>query len=245
MESLLSGALKPFSILAGFIVVLLALEILLMAVGLSSAVETEGAEGIDGADFDAGFDFDAAPAVEADLFTPDELAILDLPHHEQSAVFGASKPPLARRLLRAVGIGRGPLLVSLTCMAAGVSACGFFLQFLLRGLTGEMLPGGAALAAVLIPGLLLGGRLAALAARAVPQFESHAVSDSAYNGRRGHVVIGLAGRGSPAQVRWRDSHGTTHSLMAEPLRDAEEIPAGAEVLILRTRDRQPRLLRVD
>lgn len=240
MDLLLTGALKPFSILAGFIVVLLALEILLMAIGLSSNLETEGPEG---PDLDAGFDLDApSPAFEADLLTPDELALLDLP---QDQAAGARGPSFLRRALRAVGIGRGPLLVSLTCMAAGVSAFGYLLQFALEALTGGMLSGGLALAAALIPGLLLGGRLAALVARLIPQYESHAVSEHAYNGRRGHVVIGLAGRGSPAQVRWRDSYGVTHSLMAEPLRDSEEIPAGAEVLILKTRDRQPRILRVD
>jgi hypothetical protein len=30
--------------------------------------------------------------------------------------------------------------------------------------------------------------------------------------------------------------------MAEPLRDSERIPAGAKVLIVKTRDRQPRIV---
>ena len=37
-------------------------------------------------------------------------------------------------------------------------------------------------------------------------------------------------------------YGTTHSLMAEPLRDDDVIAAGAEVLIVKTKDRQPRIV---
>lgn len=58
----------------------------------------------------------------------------------------------------------------------------------------------------------------------------------------GQVVIGNARRGEPAQVRWRDMYGTTHNLMAEPLRDGETISAGEAVLIVKIRDRQPRIV---
>lgn len=244
MHFLLLEELRPFSVLAGFIVVLLVIEIALTLVGLSSNIEVDGAD--HGLDFDADFDpqLDLHPGgVHAGLMTAQELALLDLPPAKVPMLQG-QRPSVASRLMRLIGIGNGPLLVTLTCIAAGISAAGYFLQLTLQSLQGTMLPGGIACAIVAIPGLLLGGRLAAVVARLIPSFESHAVSGQTYNGRRGHVVIGDARRGDPAQVRWRDMYGTTHSLMAEPLRDDDVISAGTEVLIVKTRERQPRIVSV-
>lgn len=242
MHFLLVDGLKPFSVLAGFIVVLLIVEIALMMVGLSSNIEVDGAaEGLDAApDLDGGLHaLDALP--EAGALTEAELATLDLPPDLQVQPYRTSR---AARLLRLAGIGQGPLLVSLTCIAAGISSCGYFLQLTLQAATGAMLPASLALAIALVPGLLLGGRLAAFASRLIPSFESHAISGQTYNGRRGHVVIGEARRGEPAQVRWRDMYGTTHSLMAEPLRDGDTIAANTEVLIIKTKSRQPRIISI-
>ncbi|MDZ4392701.1 OB-fold-containig protein [Cypionkella sp.] len=244
MHFLLVEQLRPFSVLAGFIVVLLIIEIALTLLGLSSNIEIDGAD--HGLEFEHDFDpqLDLQPGgLHEGLMTAHELATLDLPPARIQSLQSAG-PSLASRLMRLVGIGRGPLLVSLTCIAAGVSACGYFLQLALQGLVGAMLPAGIAFVIVVIPGLLLGGRLAAVAARMIPSFESHAISGQTYNGRRGHIVIGDARRGEPAQVRWRDMYGTTHSLMAEPLRDDEIISAGTEVLIVKTRERQPRIISV-
>ena len=244
MEFLLADGLRPFSVLAGFIVVLLIAELVLMMIGLSSNIEVDAAgEGID-ADvaLDGGADF-AASAGEGGILSPQDLALLELPPVRQ-APLPTLRPSFGRRLLRLSGIGKGPLLVSLTCIAAGISACGFFLQLTTENLTGHMFPSMLALAIAFLPGLLLGGWLAGFAAKLLPSFESHAVSAQTYNGRRGHVVIGDAKRGDPAQVRWRDMYGTTHSLMAEPLRDEDIIPAGSEVLIVKTRDRQPRIVSI-
>ncbi len=248
MEFLLVEGLKPFSILAGFILLLLLFEIALMLIGLSSNVEFDAPEGESpagsfpggGGGFDAGPDL-SFDAPDVGLLTPDEIALLDLPPLA-STPLPRTKPALWRRLLRLTGLGRAPLLVWLASQAAGLSATGFFLQITLQNVTGAMLPGGLALAVVAVPGILLGGRITALVGRLVPSFESHGISAETYNGRRGHVVIGTAARGEPAQVRWRDMYGTTHSLMAEPLRDADSIGAGTEVLIVKTRERLPRIV---
>ena len=243
MDLLLLEGLKPFSVLTGFIVVLLLVEIALMLVGLSSNIEVDS-EG-------AGAGLDAASGVDSELnlmgdlpetgiLTADEIAALDLPPQKQQ--MPAHRPSVTRRLLRSFGIGRNPLLVSLTGFAAGIAACGYALQLILHTSTGAMLSGSVAMIIVLVPGLFLGGRITAFVARLIPAFESHGISGQTYNGRRGHVVIGNARRGEPAQVRWRDMYGTTHSLMAEPLRDEDMIVAGTEVLIVKTRDRQPRIV---
>jgi Protein of unknown function (DUF1449) len=236
MDILLSDGLRPFSMLAGFILLLLVVEIGLLLAGTSSAVELDA----DAGDPGAVWEVDAGVVQNAGL-SPDEIALLDLDPRD-APVAAPAGPSVMRRALRLAGIGNGPLLVSLTGIAAGVAATGYLGQLLLQSATGAMLPGMVALALALVPGLLLGGRLSALMARLVPAFESHAISGQVYHGRRGHVVIGTARRGEPAQVRWRDSYGTTHSLMAEPLRDLEAIDAGTEVLVVKTRDRQPRIV---
>ncbi|MGQ0567439.1 MAG: OB-fold-containig protein [Gemmobacter sp.] len=234
MDFLLSDGLRPFSILAGFIVVLLVAEILLLLMGASSAVE------VDAPPVDVDMPVDVA-AFEGTVLTPDEMALLDVTP-AQGPVPVAAKPSVLGRVLRLLGLGHGPLLVTLTGLAAGVSALGYALQLTVEGITGAMLPGWVAVLVVLVPGLWFGGRLAALAGRVFPQFDSHAISGQTFHGRRGEVVIGTARRGEPAQVRWRDSYGTTHSLMAEPLRDGDSVPAGAAVLIVKTRDRKPRIV---
>lgn len=243
MDVLLLDGLSPFSVLTGFIVVLLLVEIALMLVGLSSNIELDS-EGT-GAGLDAASGVDS----ELDLFgglpeigilTADEISTLDLPPRKQQ--MRSPPPSVTKRLLRLFGIGRSSLLVSLTGFAAGIAACGYALQFILQASTGAMLSGSVAMIIVLVPGLLLGGQITALVARFIPAFESHGISGQTYNGRRGYVVIGVARRGEPAQVRWRDLYGTMHSLMAEPLRDKDVIVAGTEVLVVKTRDRQPRIV---
>lgn len=243
MDLLLLDGLKPFSMLAGFIVVLLLVEIALMLVGLSSNIEVDGEGTGDGLDLASGVDSELdlmGDLPEIEILTADEIATLDLPQRKQQRPY--QPPSVTARLLRLVGIGRNPLLISLTSLAAGLAACGYALQLTLHAVTGSMLSGSVALAIALVPGLLLGGRISALIGRWIPAFESHGISGQTYNGRRGQVVIGNARRGEPAQVRWRDMYGTMHSLMAEPLRDGETISAGADVLIVKTRDRQPRLV---
>ncbi len=240
MDILLTDGLRPFSMLAGFILVLLAVEIALLLIGTSSAVELDAGPGDAGAMM-----HDAAGAVEGAGLSPAEMATLDVSRADTTVPLVPARPSAMRRIMRLIGIGNGPLLVSLTGMAAGVAAVGYFGQLVLVGVTGAMLPGGVALALAVVPGLLLGGRLSALIGRLVPAFESHGISGQVYHGRRGLVVIGTARRGEPVQVRWRDTYGTTHSLMAEPLRDGDAIGEGTEVLIVKTRARQPRIVALD
>lgn len=233
MEVLLLEALRPFVVLAGFILVLLVFELLLMLVGLSSTVEFDGLA----PDSSDGFLAEQGAALPLD---PQELAMLETPLDIQPM---AAKP--SRRVMTLLGLGRGPILIWMTCMAAGLSILGFAVQFFWQGATGAMLSASLALALVVLPGIWLGRVFSDWVARLVPSFESHAISAKTFHGRRGTVVIGTARRGEPAQVRWQDLYGTVHSLMAEPLRDQDSLTAGTLVLIVKTRDRQPRLVALD
>jgi hypothetical protein len=69
----------------------------------------------------------------------------------------------------------------------------------------------------------------------MPRTETQSVSTRQLGRRLGTVTQGTAARGSPAEVRVTDRYGNTHYLRAEPLSDAETIPQGAEVLVLRHR----------
>lgn len=240
MELLLQDAIRPFVVLAGFILILLVFELLLMLVGLSSTLEFDNAEFGGVSD---GFALEAAQMTEINL-SADELAMLDQPlaPHSNEILPVRTGPNLARKVVALLGLGQGPLLIWMTAMAAGVSGLGLFVQAVLHNLMGSMMPASLAMGAVLLPGLLLGRAISGWVNRLVPAFESHAISGQSYHGRRGIVVIGCARRGDPAQVRWQDLYGTTHNLMAEPLRDGDMLDAGTEVLIVKTRDRQPRLV---
>ena len=237
MEIFLSAELRPFSIIAGITLVLALFEVLLMVLGLSSGDDGEGAD----FDLDAeGMESGIQPA-DLDLFSADEIASLDLPRDERAEML-RPRPSRRRAILSSIGIGNGPLLVALSCMSACVSALGFALQAALDSLLGFMLPGVVALLIVLIPGLRMAGGMTRWLSRLIPTFESQAISAKTYNGRHGVVVTGTARAGYPAQVRWYDLYGTMHNIMAEPFRETDAIPEGTKVLLVRTRQMQPRIV---
>ena len=182
MDLLLLDGLKPFSVLTGFIVVLLLVEIALMLVGLSSNIEIDGEGTGDGFDAANGLDGELdllGDLPEIEILTAAEIATLDLPPRKQQMPY--QRAAVTTRLLRLLGIGRSPLLVSLTGFAAGIAACGYALQLTLQALTGAMLSGRVAMIIAFVPGLLLGGQVAALVARLIPAFESHGISGQTYN----------------------------------------------------------------
>lgn len=248
LNYLLMEDLRIFSILAASILILLVLEMVLAVMGLSSDIG-----GDSDADFDADseVDVDMAPAgglsaamigfsPEIDQLEPHELAFIEFPE-EKKQLF-PRRPGPVRRFFGRIGLGNGPLMVGLASIAMTVSSLGFFLQITLDSLFGAMLPGAIALLVVLVPALLAAGKFTKFLARLIPSVESYSVSGETYNGRAGYVVIGASRRGSPAQVRYKDMFGNTHEVMAEPLRDTDIIESGTEVLILKTRERKPRLL---
>lgn len=237
MDIFLGPELKPFSIIASITLVLALFEILLVMLGLSGTGESESTEiGFDQGGVEAGI----KPA-DLDLFTADEVGVLDLPCDERLEYL---RPKLSRRkyILSSIGIGNGPLLVALSCMSACVSALGFALQAVFDGIFDFMLPGLMALAIVMIPGLWMAGGMTRWLSRLIPAFESQAISSHTYNGRHGVVVTGTARTGFPAQVRWYDLYGTMHNTMAEPFRETDVIPEGIPVLLVRTKQMQPRII---
>ena len=242
MDFLLAPGLRVFSMIAGIIIVMLIFELALVVIGLSSDLGLEGPE-TDATD--AVFDMDTLAEIEAgighDLGLADhEIAMLDIDPAREPVL------PLSgtRRVLDLIGVTRGPLLIWIASVAAGVSCLGFATQIILANLFGAPLPSGVALAIVAVPGVLVGGAITRWVSRLVPSVENYAAPEYAYRGQTGRLVEGAAMTGRRALVRWTDRHGTMHQLMAEPLREGDVIARGANVLILRDRERNPRLIEI-
>lgn len=239
MEIFAEPNLKLFIMIAWLPVLLLALEIVLFFLGMSSSFESEA----DLPDMGEG-GFDVEPAAEDfALLNEQDIAALDIPMDDRRE-FLRPKPKGVRKILHFAGFGSTPVTVTIALASAMVAGLGFSLQLAANMLTGETLSAGLALAIVLIPGLWVGGVLSHWVGRHIPSLETTAINASAYNGRRGVVVYGPAKRGEPVPVRWTDSYGTTHTTQAEPLRDDDVIEEDAPVLLLRTRERQARIIAI-
>nr|WP_246399900.1 OB-fold-containig protein [Amaricoccus macauensis] len=107
------------------------------------------------------------------------------------------------------------------------------------------MPALPAAVGVSVPALFAARRLARGIGRLVPRIETSAISERSYGRRAGVVTTGVSRRGYPAEVRFTDGHGTQHYVLAEPLDAGDEIPAGAEVAVIRLRTGEIRIVRTD
>lgn len=220
----------------GMIAVLLAvLEVLMMAFGISA--------GDSDADMDS--DFSSMPEIpeEFNLLTPEEMSTVEAPADDRRHFLRPEKTGL-RKFLSLIGIGNGPLVIALATMSSMIAAYGFIIQGLLWTVMGVMLPQYIVLVAILVPALRSTGVVTEWLSRLVPSLESYAIPSQTYNGRRGKITYGTARRGQPVPVRWTDSYGNTHTTIAEPLRDVDAIPQDSLVLLVKTRENQPRIIAI-
>jgi hypothetical protein len=133
-------------------------------------------------------------------------------------------------------VGKIPfsILLILFCLCFGLS--GIALQAFEQSRTGALFPTliAAPVAFVATIPLL---RLTGWVLRPVlPRDETEAVSPNSLVGRGGHITIGVARQGHPAEARVRDGHGKTHYVMVEPETPGLEIKAGESVLLVSRRD---------
>jgi membrane protein implicated in regulation of membrane protease activity len=136
-------------------------------------------------------------------------------------------------LLAWLGVGRVPILMLLVVFLALFGMVGLAVQQGATALAGQPLAPGLASALAVLGALPLTGIGARGLARIMPQDETTAVSLDSLVGKRGTVTIGTARRGSPAQVRVRDSFGQPHYVMVEPHDEAHPFAEGATVLLAR------------
>lgn len=247
MSLLLSPGLSPFLVSAGLVICLLALEIVLMMTGLSSHSGTEGSDLSHAPELGHDLGNLTAPDLAAELDIPPALAAqieADLAPHLDMDPATPMPTASAGGILDILGIRKLPLTVWLALFFAAFAGAGLALQVGLHAAFGRMLPRLPAAAVALIPGLALTRGLAGTIARLIPRDETAAISERSLGRRRGVVTVGTARRGSPAQVRIADQYGNVHYTLVEPLDDADEIPEGAEVVVLRLRGGILRLVQI-
>lgn len=134
-----------------------------------------------------------------------------------------------------LGIGRMPALIWLAALLLGFGLTGVVLQALSQAILGSYLPISLVGVISAVAGITFARQFGAVFARLLPKTETTAM-DARHLGRRtGIVTQGTAKRGKPSEVKVKDRHGNIHYLRAEPLKDADEIPVGTEVLVLRHR----------
>lgn len=234
----------PFLIAAGLVLCLLFLEVLLLMLGLSSAVPE--AELGDLPDLDVELSGMNAPELAAELDVPVDLATqielglaeADLPE----APIETTASPASGGLFDFLGLRKQPLTIWLAIFLALFAGAGLVLQSGMMALFGHMLPRLVAVPLALIPSLALTRSLSGALARLIPRDETSAISERSLGRKRGVITVGTSRRGSPAQVRITDRYGNTHYAMLEPLSGKDEIPEGTEVLVLRLRSGVLRLV---
>jgi len=198
----------PFTLALTLVAGLFLLEIIMLVLGGSFlSMEADAPE----LDLDADFDIDLD--VEPDL-APD-LSIAP------SGLFGLKEVPFMM------------WLVSFLTM---FGLAGLVLQSSLNATFGAPLP--AILAALIaLPAGLFGARfIARVIARIMPKHESEAMRTRYLGGHHGTITQGVAKRGKPAEAKIKDRFGNFHYLRVEPLDDADVIPQGAAVHVIRRKD---------
>lgn len=227
---LLSPGMYPFAIALSIVIGMLLLELMMTLVGgslLGSDVEM-GSE----VDIEAGIDAETAADIWADMdvgagAAPDMAEAADLNTNPHSPVASA---------LSWLGIGETPFAIWLAGVLTAFGLGGYALQLGTQTIVGAQLPAGIAALIALPTGLIVGARVARFLGKLVPKFETTAISQRSYGGRRGVITVGTARRGRPAQARFRDGHGNWHHAMVEPLHDQGTLTQGTEIAILRQRD---------
>lgn len=149
---------------------------------------------------------------------------------------GASEVPAATPLSKLLGwlrIGKVPILVLLVIFLTGFGVLGLMIQSVASHIIGFLLPGlivsGVAFFLALPVVRVFGGAIAWI----IPKDETDAVSEKSLVGRIAVITIGTATKGSPAEAKLKDQHGTTHYIMVEPDLVDDTFSSGEAVLVIK------------
>ncbi len=147
---------------------------------------------------------------------------------------GEAHVPAGLSILEWLYIGTVPMLMLLVVFLTAFGCIGLVGQTLaLRWLGHPLAPtwaSGLALIASVPVLRVVGGGLKKLLKE-----QTRAVSQDAFIGTTGTIVMGTARCGQPAQARLRDEHGQSHYVMVEPSAPEEVFETGTDVLLV---DRQ-------
>ena len=219
----------PFTLSLALLFGLLALEVVLGLLG--GTLLGLGAD----ADLDVDIDIDTPDIGDLDIdFGDADPHLFDFAEPELDADMPEAEPP-SPGPASWLGLGKVPTLIWIAALLMGFGVSGLVLQSLVSGLMGFVLPAILAVPPAAFVGLWFARTFGKVFARLLPKTETTAMSARHLGRRTGVVTQGTAMRGRPSEVKVTDRHGNTHYLRGEPLKDADEIPAGTRVLVLRHR----------
>ena len=170
-----------------------------------------------------------------DTLLPETDADVDVDMGADSNL-GASEVPAATPLSKLLGwlrVGKVPILVLLVIFLTGFGLIGLTIQSVLNNTMGFMLPGivasGIAVVLALPVVRVFGGAIAWI----IPKDETDAVSEKSLIGRIAVITLGTAKKGSAAEAKVKDQHGTTHYIMVEPDLADVSFSSGEAVLVIK------------
>ncbi len=214
----LNPANLPFTVSLGIMLGIGLLEIVttLAGFGASNMLDSVLPDIDADVDLDADISVDVDADIDADGTNPGEI----------SSVGAIS------RLWGWINVGGVPLLILIIIFLFGFGMIGLLIQSAAQKILGTLLPGLAASALTFFPSLFFIRTGSRLLSHIIPKDETDAVSESSFIGRTAVITMGTAKKGSPAQAKLKDQHGTTHYVMVEPDKDEDIFEAGSEVLIV-------------
>lgn len=235
LEFVMDPGLRPFLVAFTVVLALMAVELILSLLGLSTNAGVEG-------DLDADFDIDGPDLDLSDVdldsgfdVSPDILEALEAGNSPSTSISPADLDTSLRprKLLVWLGIGLVPLTIWFVGLLTGFALSGYILQLASSKLTGALAPLGVAVLVAIIAGLGFARTAAKILGRVLPKTQSTAIRRRSYHRRKGVITVGTARSGNPAQVRFADGYGNLHYTLVEPLDPKDELPQGTEVLIVR------------
>ncbi|MDR1611223.1 MAG: YqiJ family protein [Planctomycetota bacterium] len=138
------------------------------------------------------------------------------------------------RFLLWLRIGKIPLMVALVLFLAAFALGGLLLQGFFLYFAGFLLPWYISVPAAGALTLPVVRTLGPLIGRIMPKDQTDAIAREELVGLIASIVLGVSAKGSPAQAKVKDRHGTTHYVMVEPDIDGQSFAAGKSVLLVRS-----------
>ncbi len=220
----------PFAVALGLMLGIAVLEgtMTLLGAGISQAIDSLLPESLGDVDIDADIDtdFDVDAAMDVVDGSGADFGDADIGQTPVAATSALS------RILGWLCVGKVPVLILLVAFLTVFGLTGLFVQSLIQGMTGGLLPGALASIPALIVAVPSVRVIGSGIAKLIPKDETSAVTTKSFIGRIATITVGTARTGQPAEAKLQDTHGQTHYVMVEPDNADDVFEAGTQVLLV-------------
>jgi len=138
---------------------------------------------------------------------------------------------LLSRLLSWLNYGKVPALIILICFLTAFGVVGYSIQYLLYTLTSTLFAQLIVAPIAFLIALPFVQMLTSLIEKIMPKDETSALKKESFIGVIATITLGNAKHGSPAEAKFKDTHGQTHYFMVEPESNEFEFTQGEDVLL--------------